>query len=188
MAAYVRGCFGPGQACLLTKAIELVRRVSDFSQRLLESVLPLSVRAQQGLDYPLKEAASRAVGVEDADGGDGHREGGVVVDLSSNQLASMQVTATLAEGIPVPPTAPAPCDGAHHCGHSGHLGSACGPPRRSCSSAFRRPDAPISHLRRPRRAPRSHRLRRATPWNSWSCPSSCSGFGIAAARSGLDGT
>lgn len=63
------------------EAVQLVRRVADLLQGVLERVAVLAVGAQDRVDDLLEEAAARAVGVQDADRVDGDGEGGVVFDL-----------------------------------------------------------------------------------------------------------
>lgn len=47
----------------------------------MQRVTLFMIGAQYGVNYPLEKTSSCAVGVEDADGGDGHREGAVGVEL-----------------------------------------------------------------------------------------------------------
>ena len=67
-------------SCFFTKAVELVRRLADLLERLLQSELLVVVCAQYGIDDMLQEASSRAVGMEDANRGNGHGQASVVVD------------------------------------------------------------------------------------------------------------
>lgn len=64
-----------------TKAVELLSSFADLLQRLFQRVRFFAIRTQQWLNYALEKAAPRVSGIEDADRGDGDREGGVVFDL-----------------------------------------------------------------------------------------------------------
>jgi hypothetical protein len=71
--------------CEPTETIELIRSFTNFLYGILKSVWLVSVCAQEGIDYPLEEASSCAVGVEDADRRYRHRQGGVVFNLTQTQ-------------------------------------------------------------------------------------------------------
>lgn len=79
----------------ITEAVQLLRRIVDLFQSLLESVLSLLIRAQYGTDDPFEELSSRAVGVEDTDRRDGHGEAGVVFDELSQSLLRPLVLAVV---------------------------------------------------------------------------------------------
>jgi hypothetical protein len=72
--------------CFCTKAVQLVGRFADLRQRLFQRELLILVCAQYGVDHTLQEASSRAIGMEDADRRDGHRQAGVVVDELGESL------------------------------------------------------------------------------------------------------
>lgn len=93
-------------ACFLTKAIEPLGGLADLLQCLLKTVWLIAIRAQDGVDYPLEESPSCPVGVEDADRGYCHREGGVVFDLI-HVLAHTAIA--LIDHIQALRASPAPC-------------------------------------------------------------------------------
>lgn len=69
----------------LTKAIELAGSFSHLLQRFLESVWPIPVRAEYGVDDAFEKVPSGFVGVEDADRRYRHWQGGVVANLVRHQ-------------------------------------------------------------------------------------------------------
>lgn len=58
----------------------------DLLERRFQCIIFGSVRAQYGFDYTFQKLSSGAVGMEDADRGDGHGQAGVVVNQLGQSL------------------------------------------------------------------------------------------------------
>jgi hypothetical protein len=84
-----------------TKAIQLLRSVTNLLQGLFKGVGLFAVCAQDGVDYPFEKASSCSVGVEDADRGYRDWERSVVFDLYRSAPALTTTIGTYQLGYPL---------------------------------------------------------------------------------------